>query len=505
MTGCGSFFAVKGAGAGGLADDYWKYFYRNSDPATRRSIDRLEKKQEAIQRKAEDDATLPEPKKDFYPTETVATFCTDTGNAARLVKRHGRDILYCGKWDKWVIWDGTRWKPDDNLEIVRLAKDTALSLYDEAQQAAKKGTDNIGKLTQWAARSQERAKVEAMISLAPPECPIMPDKLDADAFLLNVENFTIDLRTGEARPHKQEDLITKLAPVKYDQQAECPRWLQFLSEIFDKDQNIIGYVQRLAGMCCTGDASEQTLHILYGTGANGKSTFTDTLTALLGDYAGEAVPDLLLMKRGSEHPTEIADLCGKRLVIAAETGEGRHLNAEVVKRLTGNARLKARFMRQDNFEFLRTFKLMLTTNNRPRISESTHAIRRRISLIPFNVVIPPEQQDKSLLQKLRGEFPGILNWLIEGCLTWQYMRASPLHPKCRRQRVNIWPQRTCWPISSGTAARSITSHGLNAGNFSRRMRNGLASRGSDTPSEAVLFMPAFADATGYRKRRSAKA
>lgn len=355
---------------------------------------------------------------EFYDVRDIAKLCTDTGNAARLVMRHGENIRWCDPWGKWLIWNGQRWEPDSALKILGLSKETALSIYDEARQAAASGTADKA-LSRWADRSQERGRLDAMIALARPDVAVSPEELDHDSYLLNVENCTIDLRTGKARPHDRKDMLTKIAPVNFDPRATCPRWLKFLGEIFAGNRNVIDYLQRVAGLCCTADASEQCLFIFFGSGANGKSTFLDTLTALLGDYAGESAPDLLLSRRDDEHPAGIADLCGKRFVAVSETREGRHLRAELVKRLTGNARLKARFMRQDFFEFQRTFKLALATNNRPRISENTHAIWRRIKLVPFDVVIPDAEQDKDLLRKLRDEFSGILNWCIEGCLAWQ--------------------------------------------------------------------------------------
>ncbi|MGH7179901.1 MAG: DNA primase family protein, partial [Tepidisphaeraceae bacterium] len=236
---------------------------------------------------------------------------------------------------------------------------------------------------------------------------------------LNVLNCTIDLRTGKPRPHNRDDLITKLAPVEFDPHAETPLWTAVLARVMDGRDNLVGYLQRIAGLCLTGDASEQELYILFGGGANGKSVFIDTITGILGDYACEAASSLLTIGMHEQHPTEVADLCGRRLVVGSETEEGARFRVSLIKRLTGNARLKARYMRQDFFEFPRTHKLLIATNNRPSVRETSHAIWRRIRLIPFDVTIPDNEQDHRLLDKLRGEWPGILKWAIEGCLAWQ--------------------------------------------------------------------------------------
>ena len=382
-------------------------------------------KGEALQEKidsahTESDGTDSITQEEFWDLRDVAHFCTDTGNAARLVCREGKNIRYCGAWGQWLVWDGIRWKPDADLEMERLAKDTALAIFDEVKTAAEKHGNgkSVTELGRWATRSQDRAKIKATIDLARSEVPISPDKLDTDRFLLNAQNGTVDLRTGKLREHRREDFITKLALVDFTPAARCPLWDKFLDRIMGGNATLISYLQRIAGLCLTGDVSEQILPILYGPGANGKNTFVDTLTELLGDYAGEAPPDLLTVRRNDEHPTEIADLCGKRFVVASETEENRRLRVQLVKRLTGNARLKARYMRRDYFQFDRTHKMILVTNNRPVVRENTIAIWRRLRLIPFGVVIPEHEQDKSLGQKLRSEFPGILDWAVEGCLAW---------------------------------------------------------------------------------------
>jgi putative DNA primase/helicase len=182
---------------------------------------------------------------------------------------------------------------------------------------------------------------------------------------------------------------------------------------------MVAYLARVLGRCLSGDVSEQELYFFLGEGANGKSVFLDTLAGLMGDYACEAPPSLVTSRSHEEHPTELADLCGKRLVIASETEEGAKLRIQLVKRLTGNAVIKGRFMRQDYFEFPRTHKLILVTNNKPIIRETTNAVWRRVRLIPFTVTIPRDQQDPKLLEKLRAEWPGILAWAVRGCLDWQ--------------------------------------------------------------------------------------
>src|SRR5262249_502237 len=250
--------------------------------------------------------------------------------------------------------------------------------------------------------------------------PILPDQLDRDPWLLNCANGTVELRTGRLREHRHGDYLTKLSPVPYDPNARAPQFDHFLHTIFGGNEPVIRYLQRLVGYALTGDVSEQILPIFWGSGANGKSTLLNALTDMLGtSYAIKAATDLLMVKRGDTHPTERADLFGKRLVLCIETEEGKRLAEALVKDLTGGDRIRARRMREDFWEFSPTHKVILCTNHRPRITGTDHAIWRRIRLIPFTVTIPDDNQDKRLPEKLRSELPGILAWAVQGCLAWQ--------------------------------------------------------------------------------------
>lgn len=349
---------------------------------------------------------------------------TDLGNALRLVQRHGEDLRYCYPQSKWYAWDGTRWAWDDTGEVHRRAKQTVRAIYHEAAEAEGDRSKALGR---HALRSEAEAKIAAMVTLArsEPGIPVLPKQLDADPWLLNVKNGTIDLRTGELREHRHEDLITKLAPITYDPNAACPRWLSFLDRIMASNSALIDYIQKAVGYTLTGDVSEQSLFFPHGTGANGKTTLLDTMLTLLGDYGKQAAPGLLTTKWGERHPTEIADLAGARFVASTEVDEGRRLAEALMKWLTGGDRVKARLMRQDFFEFAPTHKIWLAANHKPVVIGSDHAIWRRIKLIPFNVVIPDREQDRTLPEKLRNELPGILNWALAGCLHWQKDGLNP--------------------------------------------------------------------------------
>jgi putative DNA primase/helicase len=354
---------------------------------------------------------------DFY-TAGDGPHLTDQGNARRVVEAHGHDLRYCHPWKAWHVWDGTRWRADDTAEVVRRVKQTQAAFYKSALANLKaESKDKKDDALKW----EDAKRVANCLDLmrSEPEIPILPADLDADPFLLNVANGTIDLRTGGLRPHSREDLITKLAPVVYDQRAACPLWLKFLAKIMADKQRLIAYLQRVLGYCLSGDVSEQCLWFFHGTGANGKSTFLTTILAMLGDYGIQAVSDLLMVKKHESHPTERADLFGRRFVATIETEEGKRLAEALMKQVTGGDRVRARKMRQDFFEFCPSHKIFLAANHKPVVRGCDLAVWRRIKLVPFAVTIPDKDKDKTLPAKLVGELPGILAWAVEGCLQWK--------------------------------------------------------------------------------------
>ena len=348
---------------------------------------------------------------------------TELANARRLVKLHGDDIRWCDPWGKWIIWDGTRWKVDDTCRIDAVAKDVPRELWPQLAEAALKvDSKTVDAMARFAKSSAQANGLRNMVSLArsEPGVPILPDTLDTQPWLLNVENGTLDLKTGELQPHSRDDLITKLAPVVYEPDADCRLWLEFLNTIMAGNEDLIGFLRRAIGMSITGAIGEHVLMFLYGSGANGKSTFLNTTQSLLGpDYSMKAPPDLLMVRQGESHPTERADLYGKRLVSCIEAEDGRRLAESLVKELTGGDRVRARRMREDFWEFDPTHHIWLAANHKPPIRGTDQGMWRRIKLVPFTVTIPPEQQDTQLPERLLDELSGILNWALLGVIEWQ--------------------------------------------------------------------------------------
>ncbi len=353
-----------------------------------------------------------------YPPSADTEPHTDIGNARRLLVAHGQDLRFCNAWKKWLVWDGSRWALDVKGDVTRLTKETIRHLAITAAT----GNDGDSKLLlQHAVRSQSEGRVMAMINLAKSEqgIPVVPDELDADQWVLNVLNGTIDLKTGVLKAHRREDLITKLAPVQFQPDADCPTWEEFLARIMGGNPTLIRFLQQALGYSLTGSSREQCLLLLYGTGANGKSTLLSTVSTLLGDYAKQTSGDTLLVKQRDGIPNDIARLQGARFVSSVEVEQGKPMAEALVKRVTGGDRLTARFLYGEHFEFDPTFKIWVGVNHKPTIKGTDHAIWRRIRLVPFTVTIPPKERDKDLVEKLRTELSGILNWAIQGCLDWQ--------------------------------------------------------------------------------------
>lgn len=344
---------------------------------------------------------------------------TDVGNARRLVAEFGDDIRYMHPRGCWLAWDSKRWAWDERDLVELHAKQTVAGLFCEIGNISNQTERNA--LISHAMKSEGAARIRAMVQLArsEPGIAVLPNELDADDWVLNVDNGVLDLRTGTLRPHDRGALLTKLAPVVFDPTAQAPVWNSFVNTVFKNDGDLISYVQRVSGYSLTGCVSAQILVFFYGLGANGKTTYLETLAGVMGDYATQAAPNLLLEKKNDSHPTEIADLMGRRLVMSTEVDQGRKLSEALVKQLTGGDKLKGRFMGKDFFEFRPTHKLFLAANHKPVVHGNDEGIWRRINLVPFNVVIPKAQRDPNLMTKLAAERAGILNWLLRGCLDWQ--------------------------------------------------------------------------------------
>lgn len=348
---------------------------------------------------------------------------TDTGNAERLVRLFRKDIRWTSSHG-WLSWNGTHWAEDDTKRLLGLTKKAARSIYQEAAKArSQKAAEATAK---HAAKSESAGAREAMLALAAsePGIAVRATDLNSDPWLFNVQDGTVDLRTGILREHRREDLITRVSPIRYAGDSSAPVWRAFLERVLPQEEVRV-FVKRFLGYALTGLVREHVLVVFWGTGRNGKTTLLEIVAYVLGDYFVTAHPGLLLVRRHDPHPTERATLFGRRLAACMETGGGERLNEPLVKALTGGDTVSARKMRQDEWNFSPTHKLVLITNARPRIAGTDEGIWRRIRLVPFEVTIPEDEQDPKLPERLRAEAPGILRWLVEGCLEWQRDGLKP--------------------------------------------------------------------------------
>lgn len=343
----------------------------------------------------------------------------DLGNARLMFDIFGEKILYCGELKSFFFWDGRRYRRCTESRIYQLAIDTsaildqlARGIQDEALRCA---------LQKHAKRSGSASAIRGMIDLFKnmPGTVRTPEDFNSDKGLLNLRNGTLDLRTQTLRLHDKKDLITLLAPADYDPQAECPLWQAFLDRIFSGDAGLIAYVQEKLGSCLMGGNPEQLFFIFHGEGSNGKSTLLDVIRSVLGDYSANTPVETILEKPFPSIPNDLARLAGKRLVTCTENDAGRRIAEGRIKELTGERSIMVRYMHSEFFEMDVDFKLFFSTNHRPLISDLGHGMWRRIDMIPFSVTIPEEEIDYRLGNKLVLEAPGILAWLVEGCMRWQ--------------------------------------------------------------------------------------
>lgn len=346
------------------------------------------------------------------------------------------DARHVAAWGKWLFWTGSRWEPDERLahmtRIRAYLRTRAAWLESWAETKAKTATEDkeAAQLRKWArdraTTIRHNATVTAVANLARSNEALVAgaDDFDAETWAIGTPGGTVDLRTGLLRPARRDDLITRQTAV-----APAPglpaRWLAFLSEIFDGDQEMVAFMQRAAGYALTGETSEHKLLFCYGGGRNGKSVFLNTLFDIMADYARRAPSSLFLNSTSDTHPTDVAGLRGARLVVGSELPKGKTWDEAKIKDLTGGDKLTARLMRGDFFDYRPQFTLFVAGNTMPSFRGIDEAIRSRVILIPFEVTIPKAKRDRQLPDKLRKEWPQILQWAVEGALDWQEQGLNP--------------------------------------------------------------------------------
>jgi putative DNA primase/helicase len=329
--------------------------------------------------------------------------------AVEFSARHKDAFRYVSKWGRWLRWNGTRWLFEDTLMVFHEARIIAREFAQNSDDPHIAKAAVIAAIERLARADRRHAATVGI--------------WDTDPWLLNTPGGMVDLRTAAVLPHNPDRYITKITAVTPG--GECPRWRQFLGEITGDNVELQEFLQRIAGYSLTGNTQEHALFFFYGTGGNGKGVYLNTLSAILADYAAVAPMETFIATQGDRHPTDLAGLRGARLVTSQETEEGRRWAESKIKALTGGDPISARFMRQDFFTYIPAFKLVIAGNHKPGLRRVDEAIRRRFHLVPFTVTIEEGRRDQRLPEKLRAEWPGILQWMIEGCIAWRRDGLNP--------------------------------------------------------------------------------
>jgi putative DNA primase/helicase len=351
---------------------------------------------------------------------------TDLGNARRLVDRHGKRFRFCKGLGGWIQWDGKRWTLDSDGQIERAAKETVHAIYAKAPAIGDR--ESREHAVRWALRSESAAKLDAMVKVARSDAEVVAnvDAFDNDPWLLNVENGTIDLRSGHLRPHDPADHITRLAPVRYVPGATSPMLTRFLADATNDDHEFQRYLQQAAGYTLVGLTSEEVVLMLVGPGGSGKSTFVEMMLAALGDYGVKAAFSTFLASRGGgrggEARPDLVAMRGARLVVAAEPTRGRGIDAGLLKELSGGDSITARALYASLMTFVPSFTIWLAANAAPTMPDDDTGLWRRLKTLPFEHAVPEANQDPAVKEHLTRTPEGraaVLAWAVEGCLAWQ--------------------------------------------------------------------------------------
>ena len=350
----------------------------------------------------------------------------DVGAATRMADMFGPVLRYCYPEHSFYYFDSRRWVRDNTGAVYRMADDTATAIREDCEEYVDACSNNRDpeecrkEYMKFVKRCRSNSTRKAIVSELQPRVSVLPEEFDTHKDLLNTPSGVVDLRTGDLTPHDPRLMITRVTVAEYTNKTDCPRWEQFLEDIFLGDRELIRYMQKAIGYSITASDVEQTLFFAHGDGSNGKSTFFETIAGCLGDYVANAQPQTFLVKGQSNGiSSDLARLKGARMVTVPEPQEGLRLDEGLVKQLTGGNRLTARKLYAEEMEFKPDFKIWFETNHKPVIRGTDRGIWRRICLIPFAAQITPDRVDKLLKYKLMREYPGILAWMVEGALAWQ--------------------------------------------------------------------------------------
>lgn len=345
---------------------------------------------------------------------TIAPMYSDEAITLEFVDQHEKRFRYVTQFGKWFVWDENRWLEDVQLRVLEWVRNACRGVSNVAN--GKPG------LSRAIASAKTSGAVERLLR-SEQQLNLLFEYFDRDTMLLNTPSGIVDLSTGDLLPHAREHYLTKMTAVGPTDMA-TPLWNKFLSEITMDRPELVAFLQRMAGYCLTAETREHAMFFLYGTGTNGKSVFLNTLFKMMGDYVKMSNIENFMMTEKQQHSTGIASLMGARMVWTTEIGEGKKWETSVIKGVTGGDPITARFMRQDNFTYIPTFKLVCIGNFKPQFKSVGPAMQRRMNLIPFEADFSATM-DKELENKMRIEWPGILRWAINGCIEWHKKGLQP--------------------------------------------------------------------------------
>lgn len=450
--------------------------------------------------------------------------CTHLANSYRI-RHYYKGRLWYALGLGWIMWTGKFWRPDptnegsiatgfvDNLSRLIARESAALSrsASDEADEDRRKALmEQAESLLKWAVQSENERTIAAGLKLTKHALLIEYSTLNADPWLFNVQNGTIDLRTGTLRPHNPDDLISFISPVTYDPAATCPTWVHFLSEVFAGDAEMVDFIRRAIGWSLTGVVKERALFFLYGhAGKNGKTTMVEAIMKIVGNYGescygyGRKVGAETFMKSRNmeDNQRKAATLAGPRFICTSEVDEEHRLNEQLIKDITGGDTIEGRRLYQEAFTFKPQFKPWMYGNHKPEIRGTDDAIWSRVRLVPFDVSFKG-REDLDLPGKLEAELSGILNWAIQGCLDWQRIGLQPpakvqaatdayreemdvfgpfireccvIHRTAEVRANDLWTAYRSWCEENGVKEQTQTKFGkyLNAKGSSVERSNGI--------------------------------
>ena len=387
---------------------------------------------------------------------------TDVGLARRLVLEARGTLRWCREQQNWMSWSGKNWQTDDGLGAAHIAKRVSDKLWSELAELP---ADRRSAAMQFVKGSSSCRSIDAACKLArsEPGVVLSATELDKPAYLLNVANGTLNLETAELLTHNPDRLLTHLAGVSFDAQASAPRFKQFITEVTCGDVELAGFLQRSCGLALSADVTEHALWMHFGAGSNGKSTLLTILSELLGSYAGPAPVDMLLVKgRSKEAENQFASIAGKRLVTNVETDEGVRLSEATTKLLTGGDTVQARARYGQPWPLTPTWKLNIACNHKPLVRGTDSGIWRRIKLIPWLAKFEEETANLSLMDELRAELPGILNWCVVGFCEWrraglrtpESVSAASAEYRTENDTLGQWMNDCCTRQPAGVVAES---------------------------------------------------